>query len=124
MKKLVFLFFSFIFLFGMSPKKFFELQIKSLEISLQESKDYLKCIERKCTSKELDLINKKYYLKQQKLYKSYNISESKAALYYTRHKKECNEFYLNNPDIVEMIDNLQNEIENVHNQIDSYRGGK
>ncbi|QCI28955.1 hypothetical protein [Caminibacter pacificus] len=124
MKKIVFLFFSFIFLFGMSPKKFFELQIKSLEISLQGSKDYLKCLERKCTSKELDLLNKKYYLKQQKLYKSYNISESEAALYYTKHKRECDEYYRNNPDIVEMIDDLQNEIENVHNQIDSYRGGK
>jgi len=123
MKKLILMMAGMAMLFGMDPKTYYELSIKSLELTLLESKEQLNCAEKLCSVKERYLINQKYTAKTAELYKRYNTTPVKISSYYTRNKKKLEEYLKTHPEIKEKIQRLEEEIGVINDAINSYNGG-
>lgn len=98
---------------------YYDLEIKSLEFSLEGSKERLACLHANCSTEEQYAIDDKVQLKIQNLYMSQGTTPSKHIGFYTKHEKEVKAYYDNNITLQEKYQLLTNEVESINSQLKS-----
>jgi len=118
-KTLLFSSISAVSLLALDIPTYYNLEIKSLELSLEGSKERLACLQANCSKEDQYVIDDKVQTKIQNLYMSQGTTPSKHIGFYIKHEKEVKAYYDNNTTLQEKYQILINEVESVNTQLKS-----
>jgi len=111
-------------LFAMDVATYYDVDIKSMRISVESSKKVLLLLRSGATLEEQYTIINETQEKLRKLFSSVGSTPSKHAGYYMKHQKEVKDFYENNSTLQELYLQLEEKLENINKNIQTIRKAK
>jgi len=108
---------SILYLVGLDIKTYYELDIKAMELTLEGSKERLKCLKANCPLTEQYAIDDKVQKSISELYMEAGTTPSKHIGYYMQHSVEAKAYYDNNETLQERYKTLQEDIEDINSQL-------
>jgi len=111
-------------LFAMDVATYYDVDIKSMQISVESSKKVLLLLRSGATLEEQYTIINETQEKLRKLFSSVGSTPSKHAGYYMKHQKEVKDFYENNSTLQELYLQLEEKLENINKNIQTIRKAK
>jgi len=111
-------------LVAMDVASYYDVDIKSMQISVESSKKVLLLLRNGATLEEQYTIIDETQEKLRKLFASVGSTPSKHAGYYMKHQKEVKDFYENNSTLQELYLQLEEELESINKNIQTIREAK
>jgi len=111
-------------LVAMDVASYYDVDIKSMQISVESSKKVLLLLRNGATLEEQYTIIDETQEKLRKLFASVGSTPSKHAGYYMKHQKEVKDFYDNNSTLQELYLQLEEELESINKNIQTIREAK
>lgn len=111
-------------LVAMDVASYYDVDIKSMQISVESSKKVLLLLRSGATLEEQYTIIDETQEKLRKLFASVGSTPSKHAGYYMKHQKEVKDFYDNNSTLQELYLQLEEELESINKNIQTIREAK
>lgn len=111
-------------LFAMDVATYYEVDIKSMQISVESSQKVLLLLRSGAPLEEQYTIINETQEKLRKLFTSVDSTPSKHAGYYMKHQKEVKDFYENNSTLQEQYLQLEEKLENTNKKIQTIREAK
>jgi len=102
---------------AMDVATYYDVDIKSIQISIEGSKKVLACLESGCSLQEQYALDDTIQKNLRDLFASVDSTPSKHAGFYMRHQQEVQEYYENNITLQEKYQELKKELETVNSKI-------
>jgi archaellum component FlaC len=109
---------------AMDVATYYDVDIKSMQISIDGSKKVLSLLERDAPLQEQYAVDDELQQKLQALFASVHSTPSKHAGFYMQHQKEVQDFYDNDTTLQEQYATLKQKLEAVNKQIKTLREEK
>jgi hypothetical protein len=108
-------------LVAMDVPTYYDVDIRSMEISIEGSKEVLACLKSGCPLQEQYALDDTIQQNLRDLFASVGSTPSKHAGFYMKHQKEVQEYYDNNTTLQETYAKLKKELEAVNSEIKTLR---
>lgn len=108
-------------LFAMDVATYYEVDIKSMQISIDGSKKVLTLLKSGAPLQEQYAVDDTLQSKLRKLFASVDSTPSKHAGFYMKHQKEVRDFYENDTTLQEQYAQLKAQLEAINKQIKTTR---
>jgi len=100
---------------------YYEVDIKSMQISIEGSKEVLACLKSECPLQEQYALDDTIQQNLRDLFESVDSTPSKHAGFYMKHQEEVRAYYENNSTLQEKYLQLKYELETINNHIKTLR---
>ena len=108
-------------LFAMDVATYYDVDIKSMQISIDGSKKVLTLLKSGAPLQEQYAVDDALQSKLKKLFASVDSTPSKHAGFYMKHQKEVRDFYENNTTLQDQYAQLKAQLEAINKQIKTTR---
>jgi hypothetical protein len=106
---------------AMDVATYYDVDIKSIQISIEGSKKVLACLQSGCSLQEQYALDDTIQKNLRDLFASVDSTPSKHTGFYMRHQQEVQEYYENNVTLQEKYQELKKELETVNSKIKTQR---
>ncbi len=111
-------------LFAMDVATYYDVDIKSMQISVESSKKVLLLLQSGATLEEQYTVINETQEKLRKLFATVDSTPSRHVGYYMKHQKEVKDFYENNSALQDQYAQLEKKLENINKTIQTIREAK
>jgi len=111
-------------LLAMDVATYYDVDIKSMQISVESSKKVLLLLQSGATLEEQYTVINETQEKLKNLFASVDSTPSRHAGYYMKHQKEVKDFYENNSALQDQYLELEEKLENINKTIQTIREAK
>jgi hypothetical protein len=101
----------------MTPEKYFELELKAQEMTIQGQQERLKCMQNSCPISQQYKIDGDFQAKIFQIYQEQATTPSKIAAYYTYNSKEIDSYLQKNELLKNKLNNLGQTYEEISQKI-------